>query len=460
MEDSNETSQLIIDLSTYLSENINLFAIVGLGIIILILGLRKSGRNTKAKVTLKKMVKSNLHEPFTLHPEIDEARCLGCGDCTRVCPEGDVLQIINHKATLIKATKCVGHGLCEAACPVDAIDLVFGTKTRGMDIPRMTENYETNVPGLFIVGELGGMGLIRNAVKQGQMGAEYALTNLKKGSKADYDLLIVGAGPAGFAACLEATKQKKKYLCIEQNSLGGTVFNFPRQKIVMTIPMNLPLEGIVKFKKNVVSKEDLLEKWYEIQKKFDIKINEGTKFETVEGEDGLFKVKTSEGEVTAQKVLLAMGVRGSPRKLGLENEDGGKVAYNLIDPEQYQNQNIAIVGGGNAGVEAAQMLCDAKWNNTVTLLIREDKKNGLSRCAEDNQKLLFQCEDEGRIKILCFASTKEIHDKHIIIGIKDEDDVKLENDFLFVFAGALMPHKFLMDLGIEIDKKFGSKLGK
>ncbi|MBT4792779.1 MAG: NAD(P)-binding domain-containing protein [Halobacteriovoraceae bacterium] len=441
-----------------ISDNFELVSMGIIGVIVALLLLKSSLKQKKTTKVLKKVVANKMNEPFSLHPEIDEAKCLGCGDCTRACPEGEVLQLINHKAVLIHATKCVGHGLCEQVCPLGAIDLVFGTKARGMDIPRISQDYETNIPGLYIAGELGGMGLIRNAVRQGQAAAEHAMKNLTSKAKTDYDLLVVGAGPAGFAAGLEAKKQNKKYVCLEQNSFGGTVYNFPRQKIVMTIPFTLPIEGEVKFSKNVVSKEDLLERWDEIRIKNKVNIKEKSKFDSIVQTDDYFTVGTPEGKVTAKKVILAMGVRGSPRKLGLENEDQEKVAYNLIDPEQYQKQHVGVVGGGNAAVEAAQYLCKEQYGNTVSIFIREDAKNGLARCAEDNRNLLFECEEKGLINICYYTSVKEIHTDHLILKTNDGDQ-KLENNYLFIFAGAEVPHKFLMSLGIKIDKKFGTKLG-
>ena len=154
--------------------------------------------------------------------------------------------------------------MCEVSCPFEAISLVYGTSTRGMDLPRISTDYETNVPGLYIAGELGGMGLIRNAVKQGKFAAEHAAKNLKK-VKCDVDITIIGAGPAGLSASLTARNKKVNYVCLEQNSFGGTVYNFPRQKVVMSQPFELPIVGEVKFPSHKVSKEDLLGVWNRIR---------------------------------------------------------------------------------------------------------------------------------------------------------------------------------------------------
>jgi len=419
--------------------------------------IKKEKQHLNAKKIMKKAINSNLAEPLTLHPEIDPSICAGCGACTRVCPEGDILKLINNKAVLVSPTKCVGHGECERACPVDAISLVFGTKTRGMDIPRVTTNYETNIPGLYIAGELGGMGLIRNAIRQGMLAAQHALSQKTsiKSSQAQFDVIIIGAGPAGLSASLVAIALKKKYLTLEQGGFGGTVYNFPRQKIVMSHPFDLPIIGKMKFESNKVSKEELLKYWELVRKKTGLKIQEQTKFNNLERESEIFKVKTNKGEYTAKKVILCLGVRGSPRKLGVPGEEKSKVTYNLLDPEQYQNMDIVVVGGGNAGVEAAQMLCEARWKNRVHLLIRSGT---FDRCNEENIKKIQFFEKQNLVKIWFNSSIKDIQDTEIIID-KNSEEIKLKNNFVFVFAGAELPHKFLMSLGVAIDKKFGEAHG-
>ncbi|MGZ3691492.1 MAG: NAD(P)-binding domain-containing protein, partial [Pseudobdellovibrio sp.] len=358
-----------------------------------------------------------------------------------------------HKAVLVSPTKCVGHGECERACPMDAIKLVFGTKTRGMEIPRLSKNYETNVSGLYIAGELGGMGLIRNAIKQGALASKHALSSLPK-EKADVDLLVVGAGPAGLAASLGAIAEQKSYLCIEQNSFGGTVFNFPRQKIVMSYEFVLPVVGAKKFDNDKVSKEALLDYWMQVRRKTGLQVVEKAKFEGLQKKGNIFVVQVNGKVLSAKKVILAMGVRGTPRKLNVPGEESAKVTYNLLEPNQYKGKNVVVVGGGNAGVEAAQMLGDAKVNAKVQLLVRGPD---FDRCNEENRNKIFAMEKKGQVKICFSSSITEITAKTVKY-LKEDETISIPNDFVFIFAGAEMPFKFLTSLGVMIDKKFAEGL--
>lgn len=398
---------------------------------------------------LKAAQRAGLTEPVSLHPVISPAECMGCGACIPACPEGNVLGLINGKAKLINATHCIGHGACRVACPFDAITLVFGTAKRGEDIPMVKENFETNVPGIYIAGELGGMGLIRNAVEQGRQAMENIASKTNKQNNRDYDVIIVGAGPAGFSATLLAHEKKMKYLTLEQDSLGGTVFKFPRGKVVMTAPVSLPIVGKVKFRET--KKEALLDFWQQVEKKTGISIRYREKMDKLIPSGEGFKVVTSNGEYKTRTVLLAIGRRGTPRKLGVAGEDLSKVVYSLIDPEQYRNQHVLVVGGGDAALEAAVSISEQP-GTTVTLSYRSES---FSRAKEKNRLRVREAMEAGRIKILMSSNVKEIRQDDVFIEQDGKQHV-FENQAVLICAGGILPTPFLKEIGIHVETKYGT----
>lgn len=413
---------------------------------------RNSAKSRTNEEKILKAQELGFHEPVSLHPVVDVDSCIGSGACVAACPEHDILGIVNGRATTINASRCVGHGACFHACPVQAISLCIGTEKRGVELPHVSAEFETSIPGLFIAGELGGMGLIKNAVEQGKQAIQYLSKRISKSSKAKYDVIIVGAGPAGISATLSSAKMKLRYLTLEQDSLGGTVFNFPRAKIVMTSPMDLPLYGKVKLSET--SKTELLNLWYSVLGKNNIKINEHEKVESIEKLDDHFIVKTSKDIYTSNGVLLSIGRRGSPRKLGVPGEEKEKVSYRLLEPELVHDQNVLIVGGGDSAVESALLLSDQ--GNHVSLAYRGDT---FSRLKPKNLEKIETAANTKVIKVYFNSNVKEILDNKVILQVEDLEK-EISNDLVYIFAGGELPTKFLEKVGISITKKFGDAIMK
>jgi len=397
--------------------------------------------------TWQNAVESGLTEPASLHPVVDPRRCLGSKACVTACPE-HAIGIIGGKGQLVNPASCIGHGACKTACPHDAIQLVFGTAKRGMDIPQVNPNFETNVPGIFIAGELGGMGLIRKAVEQGRQAID-SIANLK-GSKQPYDVVIVGAGPAGISASLGAMEKKLRFVTVEQEeAFGGTVYHYPRNKVVMTAPVELPIIGKMKF--GEVSKEKLLEFWQGVLQKTGLKINFFERMETIKPDGQGFIVKTSKGEYRTRAVLLTIGRRGTPRKLGVPGEEQAKVVYRLIDPEQYRQQHVLVVGGGDSALEAA-LACADEPGTSVALSYRSE---AFARVKEKNRKRLEEAQKAGRVQVLLKSNVKQIESGKVILD-QDGKRIELRNDAIIVSAGGVLPTPFLKEVGILVETKYGT----
>lgn len=411
--------------------------------------LKRQTRNSKVVATKIELARQEgLHEPVSLHPVIDLNTCIKSGACVAACPEKDILGILNGGGTLINASNCVGHGACFHSCPVEAISLVIGTEKRGVDLPHVNQDYESNMPGIFIAGELGGMGLIKNSVEQGQQAVENIARSIGKKDFPGYDLVIIGAGPAGISGSLTAKKLGLKFITLEQDSLGGTVYNFPRSKIVMTSPMDLPLYG--KIKLYDTSKSELLELWKEVLGKNKIEVRERTKVEGIQPENGHFIVHTNQGDAfKTQRVLLAIGRRGSPRKLGVPGEDLEKVAYRLLEPENIEKKKVIVVGGGDSAIEAAISLAE---QNEVIISYRKD---AFSRIKPKNRARLSENLEQGKLKVIYNSNLLKIDRDNVKMMIDEDKEDVVENDLVYIFAGGELPTQFLKKAGVEITKRFG-----
>jgi thioredoxin reductase len=359
------------------------------------------------------------------------------------------LGIIGGKSYLINPAGCIGHGVCKIACTQNAITLVFGTKERGVDIPRVNPNFETDVPGIFIAGELGGMGLIRNAVEQGRRAIESIskLDGIGQGDR--LDVVIMGAGPAGFSASLEAMQKNLRYITVEQEALGGTVAHYPRGKVVMTSPMMMPKVGMVDITET--TKEKLLDFWQEVERKSSVKINYKERVEAINKNGNGFEVKTTGGTYRTRAVLLAIGMRGTPRKLGVPGEESTKVVFRLIDPEQYRGQHVLVVGGGDSALEAATSIAEEP-GTTVTLSYRS---GSFSRAKGKNRQKVEDMAASGRLTVMLKSNVQEITANHVVIEHGGEH-IKIQNDGVIICAGGIMPTGFLKDIGITVETKYGT----
>ncbi|HET9990633.1 MAG TPA: NAD(P)-binding domain-containing protein [Kofleriaceae bacterium] len=389
--------------------------------------------------------------PPTLHPVIDAEVCIGSGACVRACPEDRALVIVNHRAHLAHASGCVGHGECLKACPVNAITLVFGSARRGVDLPDVDKRFESSQKGLYIAGELGGMGLIATAVRQGVKATEAIARSLDNASsdEAVLPLLVVGAGPAGIAAMLTAHRRGIRARWIEkESSLGGAVRSYPRGKVVMTTPVELPLYGHVHLRRT--SKQALIELWDDVLARGDIRPEYGVTLSSVTTEGDVMVATTSVGTIRARRVLLATGRRGRPRQLGVAGEQLAHVSHHVEDPADHVGERILVVGGGDVAVEAALALAEQR-KTRVTLCHRGRE---FDRVKPANQERLAEAEAAG-LRVMRNSEVETITPESVRIRTS-EGDMTLDVDRVIVLIGSDLPLELLAATGIRVQRHHGT----
>jgi thioredoxin reductase len=369
------------------------------------------------------------------------------------CPEGDVLGVVGGTATVVNGLRCVGHGRCEIACPVGAIEVGLGDLKSRQDMPLLDRWQETTVPGLFIVGELGGLALVKNAIGQATRVidriSQMAPGLRRAGNDGTCDVLIVGSGPAGLAAAAAARERGLSSAVLEQaENLGGTIFHYPRRKLVLVQAVDIPIYG--RLKEAEYEKEELLRVLQDLCRRGRLDVRFHERAAGLEREGKLLGVRSTSGVTRARFVVLALGRRGTPRKLGVPGEELPKVMYQLIDAESYQGQRVLIVGGGDSAVEAALGLA-RQPGNRVTLSYRREK---LVRIKKKNEDRISALLTQGRVEAIFSSEVDEI-----LLGavrLKTSAGTRtVPNDYVFVFAGGDPPFALLKQMGV----RFGGEAG-
>jgi len=402
-------------------------------------------RQHRARRAVARAAEMGLEDPPSLHPSIDPSRCIGCGSCVEACPEDDVLRVIDGRARLVNAAHCVGHGQCKTVCPTQAIELVFGTATRGVLVPLLGDDLQTSVPGIYVAGELGGFGLIRTAVAQGIE----VVRHLKPAATRDpgaIDAAIVGAGPAGIAAALACRERGLTHLVLDQDGLGGSVHHYPRRKLVMTAPVKLPIVGMMDF--HEISKEELVSYWRHVVSQADLKLRGPARVSSIDRAGDSFRLKWDDGEILARRVILATGRRGSPRTLRIPGEESPNVAYRLLEPDQYAAQRVLVVGGGNSALEAAISLAEA--GARVVLSYRGDR---FARVAPANLRRLDELRGPA-LEVILRSEARRIEKERVLLQ-DGSGERWIPNDHVFVLIGGDLPTSFLEKIGVATTTYYG-----
>jgi thioredoxin reductase/NAD-dependent dihydropyrimidine dehydrogenase PreA subunit len=387
-----------------------------------------------------------IDRPSAQFPFVDPTHCIGCGACVRACPEGDVLGIVGGTAVVVNGVRCVGHARCEEVCPVGAIEVGLGDLKSRADVPLLTDAYETTVPDIYIVGELGGLSLVRNAVRQGRE----VIRNISKGDGGALDVVIVGAGPSGLSAAAEAVARGLRFVVLEKEAtLGGSLLHYPRRKMVLLQPVEV--SAGVRLDRDEYAKERLLEIFEALVEQKSLDVRFGEPVESIAREGDLFVVRSARSEHRARSVILALGRRGTPRRLEVPGEELPKVLYRLMDAEGYRDQQLLVVGGGDSAVEAAIGLA-LQPGNIVTLSYRREK---LVRVKKKNEDAFARLVANGRIRTLFNSQPVRIEEDRVVLRVGDGELHELRNDYVFVFAGGVPPFDLLKKCGIGMGKGEG-----
>lgn len=377
--------------------------------------------------------------------------CVGCGTCVASCPEAGAI-VLRGKLAVVDDALCQGHGECVAACPVGAIMVTTGAAVNRVAVPLVDANFQSNVPGIYIVGELGGRGLIKNAINEGKMAIEHVAVQLPSceprndGDVDAFDVCIIGSGPAGLSAGLEAHRLQLRYVVLEQGSLSDTVRKYPRKKLLLAEPVSIPLYGDLWIAD--ASKEMLLEVWETIVFNTGLDVRTGVKVDRVVRDGAFFDVVASGAHYRARRVVLAMGRRGTPRRLAVPGEDSAKVFFDIVEMEAFAGQRVMVVGGGDSAVESALGLANQP-ETEVRLSYRGD---AFSRVKPRNMDKLQAAMANGRIIPMLGSEVREIRADVVVLDVGGDTTI-IPNDTVIVRIGGEAPSAFLEKTGIRIVEK-------
>lgn len=374
--------------------------------------------------------------------------CVGCSTCVDACPEEGALRM-EGKLAVVDLARCVGHGDCAAACPVSGIVVSTGGSVQRVEVPRIDVNFQSDVEGLYIVGELGGRGLIKNAINEGRLAVEHVTASLvdRAADESDpFDVAIVGSGPAGLSAGLEAKKQGLRYVLLEQGTLADSIRKYPRHKLLLAEPLSVPLYGELWI--SDATKEALLKAWEAIIETTGLRVRTEARVEDVRRGVGCFELIIGDEIVRAQRVILAMGRRGTPRRLGVPGEESEKVLYDIVEMEAFRGRRVLVVGGGDSAIESALGLCNQEGCE-VTLSYRGE---AFRRVKPRNMEKLEKAVSERRLRVLLQSELRQIHEGRVEIEVSGAPQ-EMPIDDVIVRIGGEPPSKFLSRVGVEMVNK-------
>ncbi|CAN5869535.1 hypothetical protein BH11MYX2_BH11MYX2_19370 [soil metagenome] len=432
-------------------------ALVGLAILVLVVSAVLASR----KRAFAMVQPAAIVGPRILVHDINDDRCTGCDACVAVCPT-NVLDLVANKSRVLRFQDCIQCEACMFACPTEAL-VMFpeGAVPPPLKIPEIDENFQTAVPGQYLIGEVAGKPLVKNAANLGRAVVEHMLqTGLRGGmlgrSETVVDVAIIGSGPGGLSAALSCIQKGLSYVILEKEQMiASTVSRYPKGKLVMAEPYdtaNLSLLPVFDS-----SKEQLIPIWQELLDRVGIRVRQGESVETVtRGGDGAFDVRTTVCAYRAQRVVLSIGTRGKPRTLQVPGENLPKIFNLLEDPDEWRGRSVLVVGGGDSAVEAALALSDAGAKVMISY-----RGKGFNRAAPKNKQTVENYAREGRIKAKLGSQVLQFDADSVTLALGDGSQKRYPNEGTFVLIGADPPIAWLEPVGIRfVERQHQHQMGK
>ncbi|MCG8416910.1 MAG: FHA domain-containing protein [Proteobacteria bacterium] len=422
--------------------------------------IRRSRRRRRTEAMVTRLREFPVETVKRLVHSINRDKCVGCSLCVQACP-ASVLELVNHKSTVVNFDACIQCRKCENACAFDALRMHDADKPPPMiPMPQVDGNFETPVAGMYLIGQAAGTPQVKNASNLGtavvyHMVREGGLQpGMGRRMGAQTDVVIVGSGPAGLSAAIACIELGLEYTVLEkQRDFSWTIRNYYHKgKPVMAEPNHIDMAGKLPHWDTV--REELLQTWAEWVQHYSIDIKYNSDVTDVKKDGDVFAVTISDtkkqpsGSVTGARVVLAIGTMGNPRKLGCPGDDLEKVANALVDPDEFRGQNILIVGGTDSAIEVVLALCE---HNKVWLSTRGAR---FAKVKPKNLQAIEKVIEEGKCTPLHATVVKEVGPDQVTLEYKsDKRQEQIPNDHVFAMIGGHPPVKWLQSIGVPyIDK--------